>query len=299
MLSSVARVDAQSDAGSVVLHPTGGPVGTRVTFEGDVNPTVIALMRQHAYFNLIHELPHCELLLELLQPTIEVGDTGHVTGSFVVGREGRCFQQDRTVVAVPGRYGLSIGCHACDLAEFQVTAAGLARTGTSSERLATAGVALVGLGTLLCLWIRPVRLAAAAKAAPSAAVRRRRPNSDRPVSAPARRFRTTQGRERVDAALAVPALRAPEPLGGPQSKPAHGRLRLVQRWAVGWRGRIVGVVAGIALSSLIIRRWDWALVAGVITGTILAQALRYLASRRAPPPPDNRPLPRAGDPDRL
>jgi len=151
---------AQPDPGNLVLNPSKGAVGTHVTFEGDVDPSLIGQMRQPAYFNLIRTFPEggCELILDLVGATIDVDDAGHVSGSFTVGREGVCFQQDGSVVtAVPGVYYLAIGCHACFVGQFEISGRGLARTGGSSLALAAAGAGLIGVGVLLRRWSRRLR----------------------------------------------------------------------------------------------------------------------------------------------
>jgi hypothetical protein len=134
------------------LRPASGPVGTYVTISGQFDREQVRANEpefQHpAYFNLITDVhadcakaPHaaypfdcstgpaslagCELVVDLTRPLISLDTaTGRVSGSFTVGGEGTCFQGQPTEhpqAALPGRYVLAIGCHACSFALFRVT----------------------------------------------------------------------------------------------------------------------------------------------------------------------------------
>ncbi len=104
------------------LRPASGPVGTYVTISGQLNPEQVRANEpyfQHpAYFTLITDVwadcakaPHaaylydcstgpaslagCELIVGLIHPLINLDTaTGRVSGSFTVGGEGTCFQDD-------------------------------------------------------------------------------------------------------------------------------------------------------------------------------------------------------------
>ncbi|MCU1380640.1 MAG: hypothetical protein JWN29_3623 [Acidimicrobiales bacterium] len=147
-------------AAQVTLHPSSGPVGTRVSFAGDIDPSAVPQVRNPSYFTLIRELDRCELLVALSDRNVRVDDSGHVSGSFVVGREGDCFQQAVTQPAAPGSYTLALGCHACFVGTFEITRAStLPRTGDGSTPIAIAVVGLIGCGGLLMLatrrpWLR-------------------------------------------------------------------------------------------------------------------------------------------------
>jgi hypothetical protein len=142
----------------LTLTPNRGTVGTEVVLRGHVPSADIALWsaqwRHPAYFALVGELPNsplpggeaCEIVAAVGDGRIHLDSkTGRVTGSFRVLSEGACFQTDVDGVSLqPGVYGLSIGCHACQVGTFTVTGS-LARTG---PQLGTAAVtALMSLGT--------------------------------------------------------------------------------------------------------------------------------------------------------
>ena len=133
------------------LRPASGPVGTYVTISGQLNPGQVRAnepyFRHPAYFNLITDVwddcakaPHaypydcsagpaslagCELIVDLIHPLINLDTaTGRVSGSFTVGGEGTCFQDQPTEhpqATLPGRYVLAIGAHATSWALFRVT----------------------------------------------------------------------------------------------------------------------------------------------------------------------------------
>lgn len=133
------------------LRPASGPVGTYVTISGQFDREQVRTnepeLQHPAYFNLITDVwadcakaPHaypydcsigsaslagCELIIDLIHPHISLDTaTGRVSGSFAVGGEGTCFQDQPTEhpqATLPGRYFLAIGCHACSFALFRVT----------------------------------------------------------------------------------------------------------------------------------------------------------------------------------
>jgi len=139
------------EAGSVVLDPASGPVGTPVSFVGDIDPSLVAGVRARAYFALIRLLSaDCELIVGVSDGVVEVDDAGHVTGSFVVGGEGGCFQTDVTRRATPGRYDLVLGCHACSVGTFEITGSSeLPNTGRASVPLVFVALGLVSAGSCL------------------------------------------------------------------------------------------------------------------------------------------------------
>lgn len=151
----------------LTLTPDRGPIGTRVEISGRVH-SHISLWRgefqNSAFFALIRDFPHgwpggpseCELLVGADRETAHVSVNGRVSGSFTVASSGSCFQH-QSEISYPtqkGRYGLSIGCHACEVAEFTVTDSALPFSGGASIVLQTmvaafalvSGIALLMLG---------------------------------------------------------------------------------------------------------------------------------------------------------
>lgn len=132
------------------LAPTSGPVGTPVHFTGQVDPSQIDAFQNPSYFTLTRDIEGCELVVTLQNKAITVDASGAVSGSFVVGGTGQCFQTDSSRPVVDGTYNLAISCHACSVGSFTVTGTfELARTGGSSLPLAVAGLALIAFGAVL------------------------------------------------------------------------------------------------------------------------------------------------------
>ncbi len=113
---------------TVTVTPDHGPVGTRVHLEGDgfTDPYWQEVGRTHGGgygVFLIGSAPGgCELIAGG-DFTIRIGADGHLTAEVTVSGTGNCFQMDRTAQVRPGRYAIGIGCHACEVAEFRITAA--------------------------------------------------------------------------------------------------------------------------------------------------------------------------------
>jgi hypothetical protein len=110
----------------LVLMPTEGPVGTRVVFVGDcfAGPYWAEDVLHGAYgMFLLRDLAGCEQIVGAEPFEIRRAPGGRVRGSFTVGSEGGCFQSDGPPRAVvPGAYRLGLGCHACLVATFRITA---------------------------------------------------------------------------------------------------------------------------------------------------------------------------------
>src|SRR5436190_23164088 len=66
------------------LHPTSGPIGTRITFTGQADPHLysngLAAWRKPAYLTLLRSQGDCELLSGT-DAHIQVTTTGRVTGA--------------------------------------------------------------------------------------------------------------------------------------------------------------------------------------------------------------------------
>lgn len=130
------------------LSRSSGAAGTTVQFEGHVPPDQAAEYRSPPYFALDRLIDsRCELIVDLPNKHISVSDAGDVSGSFIVGGVGGCFQGDGSLrSALPGEYALIIGPHASFVARFTITpASALPRTGTPS----TTGVALAAASLIL------------------------------------------------------------------------------------------------------------------------------------------------------
>jgi hypothetical protein len=139
-------VSAQA-APTFEISPASGPVGAVVHFSGQVDPSQIAAYQNPAYFTLVGEIKDCELLVNLQQTAITVDPSGTVSGSFVVGGSGQCFQQEGTRQVVAGPYNLAISCHACFVGSFTITSGQkLARTGAASLPLAMMAMCLIAAG---------------------------------------------------------------------------------------------------------------------------------------------------------
>lgn len=154
------------------LTPAAGPIGTRVAVVGTMpkfSPDEQQNLKDPSYFELLRQVPgtSCEFRGGVTESSVVADfDQGTWRASFTVADEGVCFQQGgqvrRTAV---GTYTLNIGCGACSVAEFEVTAATLPKTGTRSEwTLGTSFVALTAIAAGVGL-VRPRRRRAGAVAA--------------------------------------------------------------------------------------------------------------------------------------
>jgi hypothetical protein len=151
------------DSPCLTLTPNNGPVGTTVRISGRIHTdlkTWREAFRDPAYFALIHDYGHgfaghaglCVLLVGGDDGHARIARDGTVEGSLVVGATGSCFQESGTYPTQPGRYDLSIGCHACAVAVFDITSrlpfTGAATVGqvAVAELLLLLGVVLVVAG---------------------------------------------------------------------------------------------------------------------------------------------------------
>lgn len=134
-----------------ILTPSSGPVGTTVTFTGQLTPAQTQVygpqLARPGYLALLTvvaldcpeaaparhcapgpaNLRGCELILGLNHPLVHFNpSTGAVSGGFQVGRTGPCFETNPVagpVPALPGRYSLGIGAHPSSFASFVITRA--------------------------------------------------------------------------------------------------------------------------------------------------------------------------------
>ena len=121
------------DSPCLTLTPSSGPVGTTVRISGHIHSDIQSwrqAFRDPGYFALVSDFAQgfpghpgeCELLVGGDGGKARVSRDGAVKGAFVVGGTGSCFQQSGRYATQPGRYYLSIGCHACQVAVFDVSA---------------------------------------------------------------------------------------------------------------------------------------------------------------------------------
>ena len=154
---------AQSEPATLgfTLSPTSGPPGTRVRFEGNV-PVDSPDFSTYQSPQFAHGLDpldvptnpsDCNLIVDIQQVNKVVTDDGHITGSFVVGRQGGCFMSDTDLgpqPARPGVYAVLLGCHACTPAgTFTITSPALARTGTGTLPTIVSRTGLIIIGVAL------------------------------------------------------------------------------------------------------------------------------------------------------
>jgi len=129
-----------------------GPVGTRVSFAGDVDPsTTDAGYLTFAYGLVGDPEDGCELIVPMDDYRATVTTQGHVEGSFVVGSVGGCFMSatDRgPQPARPGTYTIAVPCHACGIGRFEITGPprSLARTGVPVAAWFAVGSAFIAMG---------------------------------------------------------------------------------------------------------------------------------------------------------
>jgi hypothetical protein len=158
------------------LTPAMGPPGTHVTITGHLSaaqiPVWAPMLTAPDVFLLLTDtfanckatqavcavapapLDGCELLVDVTQEVVHAdGATGLVTGSFVVGTHGTCFQSTPDATphsALSGRYALSTGCQACEVGAFTLTAPStLPFTGFPVLPTTLCGFVLIGTGMLL------------------------------------------------------------------------------------------------------------------------------------------------------
>ena len=175
-----AAASADSTTPTLTLTPATGPPGTHVTITGHLSATQLPvwepMLKAPEIFTLLTDisapcepnattrctrgptsLAGCELLDGAINGVIHLNEsTGTVTGSFIVGGTGTCVQSEpdaATHSAPPGRYALSIGCPACEVGEFTLTAPSseptLPATGFPAALAGLGGVILVAVGLLL------------------------------------------------------------------------------------------------------------------------------------------------------
>jgi hypothetical protein len=185
MLAFPAEASADSTTPTLTLIPATGPAGTHVTITGHLSaaqlPVWAPILKAPEIFTLLTDisascapnatsrctpgptsLAGCELLDGAVDGVIHVNDsTGVVTGSFIVDGRGTCVQSDpdaATHSAPPGKYALSIGCPACEIGEFTLTAPSseptLPATGFSAALASLGGGILVAVGLLLYSYAR-------------------------------------------------------------------------------------------------------------------------------------------------
>lgn len=107
----------------IAYDPDSGPAGTHVQvtgsgFLGQAEQTA----QNDAYgFNLLIELPGCELIGAPTDAAVAVSSSGSLSGSFTVPTTGGCFQQMVTKALTPGQYQVLLGAHTANLGTFTVT----------------------------------------------------------------------------------------------------------------------------------------------------------------------------------
>jgi hypothetical protein len=154
----MASAQQQPPTRGFALTPDSGPPGTRVHFEGDV-PTDASDFETYrnpaAAYGMQGGFADCELILPVLDVSSTVSDTGHVSGSFTVGRVGGCFMSDTDrgpQQARAGVYTVMLTCHGCTpIGTFTITADSLVRTGFNSGVLLATAASLIASGALLLL----------------------------------------------------------------------------------------------------------------------------------------------------
>jgi hypothetical protein len=90
----------------------------------------------------------CEMNVNVGHPRIRVNPSGRISGSFtVLGGNAYCKRTSGVFHAVlPGTYHLTVGCQACGIADYQLTAGSLATTGVTARPLILAAVLLIATG---------------------------------------------------------------------------------------------------------------------------------------------------------
>ena len=157
----IASAQGQAPSRGFTLTPSSGAPGTRVQFEGDVPtdaPDLETYRNPEAAYGMQGDFADCELILPVLDVSSTVTATGHVSGSFTVGKVGGCFMSatDRgPQQARAGVYTVMLTCHGCTpIGTFTITSPSLVRTGSNSGVLVAASAALVASGALLLVLAR-------------------------------------------------------------------------------------------------------------------------------------------------
>jgi hypothetical protein len=105
----------------VTVTPAHGPVGTRVSIEGDgfTGPDWQDPSGGYGVFLLRDLADGCELIAGN-DVSVHVNGTGHLVAHVTVSSTGSCFQSGREERVRPGTYQIGIACHACELGTFVV-----------------------------------------------------------------------------------------------------------------------------------------------------------------------------------
>ena len=107
------------------LFPDRGPPGTRVMFVGDCFKGSFARNPTAGYgIFLLHRFVkprECELIGPAVPFRLDL-HRGRAEGFFTVPFQGICFQHRYGRRLTPEMYELGVGCHACSIARFRVTA---------------------------------------------------------------------------------------------------------------------------------------------------------------------------------
>jgi hypothetical protein len=177
--SSTAALAQDVPVPTFTLTPATGPAGTEVTITGQLTSMAQVpiwsprLAGGDNFFALYTDistscagsaelctpgpasLDGCELVIGAVDPVIHLDEsTGQVTGSFVVGGDGTCFQSSPDAAphqAPPGPYELSIGCPACGVASFGLTTVATSASATLPFTGFPTGLATI-VATLLVAW---------------------------------------------------------------------------------------------------------------------------------------------------
>jgi hypothetical protein len=140
------------------VSPSVGPVGTRVSVQGQIAPANSRPDFQVSLYNLRHSpgflflmrdvSTGCEMMGGVHGAHFSVSEAGVIMGSFIVGGSTDCNHSDAQAPRLsPGTYSVNLGCVACAVDTFTVTDAqgNLPFTGGRSVRNLT----LAGLVSLL------------------------------------------------------------------------------------------------------------------------------------------------------
>jgi hypothetical protein len=148
----------------VTLTPNTGPIGTVVNYHGHMSHADLQqLVRGEPLHGLEGGPGRCELDMKLPEDVIHLNrKTGDFSGTFQVGSTGVCKHLGPSFAPVrPGTYFFYLGCEACELAPFTVSAdhpSSLPFTGGSELIEALTALLLVTAGATLVVCSRPRRL---------------------------------------------------------------------------------------------------------------------------------------------